>query len=41
MRQMARRKSRFWRFVRFALLATVLAAAGFTLYLDFRVRSEF
>jgi len=27
--------------VRFALLATVLAAAGFTLYLDIRVRSEF
>jgi penicillin-binding protein 1B len=41
MRWMARRKSRFWRFLRFALLAMVLAAAGFTLYLDFRVRSEF
>jgi penicillin-binding protein 1B len=38
---MARRKSRFWRFLRFALLAMLLAAAGFTLYLDFRVRSEF
>jgi len=38
---MARRKSRFWRFFRFALLAMALAAAGFTLYLDFRVRSEF
>src|SRR5688572_5238147 len=35
------RRVRLWRFVRFALLATVLAAAGFTLYLDFRVRSEF
>jgi penicillin-binding protein 1B len=38
---MARRTSRFWRFLRFAMLAVVLAAAGFTLYLDFRVRSEF
>src|SRR4030095_11667713 len=27
--------------LRFVLLATVLAAAGFTLYLDFRVRHEF
>ena len=27
--------------MRFVLLATVLAAAGFTLYLDFRVRHEF
>ena len=27
--------------MRFALLATLLAAAGFTLYLDFRVRDEF
>jgi penicillin-binding protein 1B len=35
------RRVKLWRFVRFALLATVLAAAGFTLYLDFRVRSEF
>jgi penicillin-binding protein 1B len=41
MRQMSRRKSRFWRFFRFALLTVLLAAAGFTLYLDFRVRSEF
>src|SRR5688572_15301599 len=38
---MARRKTRFWRFFRFALLTVALAAAGFTLYLDFRVRSEF
>ena len=37
---MARRR-KLWRFIRFALLATLLAAAGFTLYLDFRVRSEF
>jgi penicillin-binding protein 1B len=35
------RRVKLWRFVRFALLAVVLAAAGFTLYLDFRVRSEF
>ena len=35
------RRRKFWRYVRFALLATVLAAAGFTLYLDIRVRSEF
>src|SRR3954463_3808201 len=38
---MARRTSRFWRFLRFAMLLVVLAAAGITLYLDFRVRSEF
>jgi penicillin-binding protein 1B len=37
---MARRK-KLWRFLRFALLASVLAMAGFTLFLDFRVRSEF
>ena len=37
---MARRR-KFWRYLRFALLTVVLAAAGFTLYLDFRVRSEF
>jgi penicillin-binding protein 1B len=35
------RRSKLWRFLRFALLAVVLATAGFTLYLDFRVRSEF
>jgi len=35
------RGRKFWRFIRFALLLLVLAAAGFTLYLDFRVRSEF
>jgi penicillin-binding protein 1B len=35
------RRVKIWKFVRFALLAVVLAAAGFTLYLDFRVRSEF
>ena len=30
-----------WKYLRFALLALVLLAAGFTLYLDFRVRGEF
>jgi penicillin-binding protein 1B len=35
------RRVRLWRFVRFALLAVVLATAGLTLYLDVRVRSEF
>src|SRR5688572_29530079 len=38
---MPRRRSRIWRFLRFTALALVLAGAGFTLYLDFRVRSEF
>ena len=37
---MARRK-KFWRFLRFSLLVLLLATAAFTLYLDFRVRSEF
>jgi penicillin-binding protein 1B len=37
---MARRR-KLWRYIRFALLTVVLAAAAFTLYLDFRVRSEF
>src|SRR5919106_4441495 len=35
------RRPKFWRLVRFAALAAVLAVAGFTLYLDIRVRSEF
>jgi penicillin-binding protein 1B len=35
------RRGRLWRITRFALLATALVAAGFTLYLDIRVRSEF
>jgi penicillin-binding protein 1B len=35
------RRTRFWRFLRFALLAAALVIAGFTLYLDFRVREEF
>src|SRR5262245_2150165 len=37
---MARRR-KLWRFLRFTLLAVVLAISGFTLYLDFRVRHEF
>src|SRR5918996_5997683 len=39
--QAVARGRKLWRFLRFAALATLLAAAGFTLYLDFRVRSEF
>jgi penicillin-binding protein 1B len=35
------RRVKLGKFVRFALLAVVLATAGLTLYLDFRVRSEF
>jgi penicillin-binding protein 1B len=35
------RRTKLRKFLRFAVLATLLAAAGFTLYLDFRVRSEF
>jgi penicillin-binding protein 1B len=35
------RRPKLWRVLRYAVLATLLAAAGFTLYLDIRVRSEF
>jgi len=35
------RRAGFRKVLRLVLLATVLAAAGFTLYLDFRVRHEF
>ena len=35
------RRSKFWRYFRYAFLALALLAAGFTMYLDFRVRSEF
>src|ERR671912_1800254 len=35
------RRWSFKRMVRYSLLVATLAAAGFTLYLDFRVRSEF
>ncbi len=35
------RRSKLWRFLRFALLTATLAVAGFALYLDWRVRTEF
>jgi penicillin-binding protein 1B len=35
------RRARIWKIARYAALAIVLLAAGFTLYLDIRVRSEF
>ena len=35
------RHRKFWRYLRYALLAVALLAAGFTLYLDFQVRGEF
>jgi penicillin-binding protein 1B len=35
------RLKNFWRYLRYAFLAVALLAAGFTLYLDFLVRSEF
>src|SRR6266702_944722 len=34
-------RAKFWRTLRFAFLTAALLMAGFTLYLDFRVRSEF
>src|SRR2546423_3189618 len=34
-------RAKFWRYARYAILTVALLAAGFTLYLDFRVRSEF
>jgi penicillin-binding protein 1B len=34
-------RRKFWLYFRYALLSVALLAAGFTLYLDFRVRSEF
>src|SRR5262245_45345120 len=34
-------RSKRWRYFRYACLALALLVAGFTLYLDFRVRSEF
>ena len=39
--QIEPRRSRFWRYFRYAFLAFALLAASFTLYLDFRVRGEF
>jgi len=38
---MSRRRKKIVRYLRFALLAALLAGAGFTLYLDIRVRDEF
>jgi len=35
------RPRKFWRYLRYAFLTVALLAAGFTLYLDLRVRSEF
>jgi penicillin-binding protein 1B len=35
------RHRKFWRYFRLAFLTVALLAAGFTLYLDFHVRSEF
>src|SRR5437899_9404712 len=34
-------RAKFWRYFRYAFLTVALLAAGFTFYLDFRVRSEF
>jgi len=39
--QIEPRRSKFWRYFRYAFLAFALLAASFTLYLDFRVRGEF
>src|SRR3954467_13416309 len=35
------RRPKLWRALRFAFLSLALLAAGYTLYLDFRVRDEF
>src|SRR5712671_4321015 len=34
-------RAKFWRYSRYTVLTVALLAAGFALYLDFRVRSEF
>src|SRR5437660_5556890 len=34
-------RAKFWRYTRYTVLTVALLAAGFTLYLDMRVRSEF
>src|SRR4030088_40312 len=34
-------RAKFWRYARYTVLMVALLAAGFTLYLDIRVRSEF
>jgi len=41
LRLFLREKPNFWRYFRYAFLTLALLAAGFTFYLDFRVRSEF
>ena len=38
---MLRRRPKLWKYVRYTLLGLVLVVAGITLYLDFRVRTEF
>src|SRR5882724_8402062 len=34
-------RAKFWRYIRYTILTVALLAAGFTLYLDIRVRDEF
>src|SRR5437764_12476865 len=34
-------RAKFWRYTRYTVLTVALLAAGFTLYLDLRVKSEF
>src|SRR6058998_2818328 len=34
-------RAKFWRYTRYTVLTVALLAAGFTLYLDVRVRNEF
>src|SRR3981189_8897 len=34
-------RAKFWRYTRYTVLTVALLAAGFTLYLDIRVRNEF
>src|SRR5213080_4499499 len=34
-------RAKFWRYSRYTVLTVALLAAGFTLYLDLRVKSEF
>jgi penicillin-binding protein 1B len=41
LRRSLSRPGRFWRHLRYAALGLALVAAAYTLYLDFRVRSEF
>jgi len=41
LRRSLSRHGKFWRYLRYTVLAVALLAAGFTLYLDIRVRNEF